>query len=182
MRPALFIDRDGTLNVEVEYLCRPEDAALIPGAGSAIARANARGIPVIVVTNQAGIAKEKYGWPEYEAVRCRIEELLAAEGARIDGTYCCPYHEEGRGEYRVDDHPDRKPNPGMLLRAAQDFRLDLSRSWMIGDKAIDVEAGQRAGCRTVQVLTGYGAEQRVPADLVVPDLGEAIDRILAQWP
>lgn len=183
MRPALFIDRDGTLNEEVDYLHRPEEAVLTPGAARALARANARDIPVVVVTNQAGIAKGKFGWEDYEAVRARIDALLAAEGARVDATYCCPFHEDGVGELGVVDHPDRKPNPGMLLRAAEALDLDLGRSWMIGDKLIDLEAGRRAGCRCALVLTGYGAG--VPqglADLVAPTLAEALDRILDQWP
>lgn len=182
MRAAIFIDRDGTLNEEVEYLSRPEDAVLTPGAAAALARVNAQGIPVVVVTNQAGIAKGKYDWEAYEAVAARIDALLKAEGARVDATYVCPFHEDGIGDFRVEDHPDRKPNPGMLLRASQDLALDLERSWMVGDKPIDLEAGRRAGCRTALVLTGYGADtDPASADLVADNLAQALEAILTRW-
>ncbi len=179
-RPAVFIDRDGTLNEEVGYLHRPEDVVLVPGAAGALARLNALGIPVVVVTNQSGIGKGRYGWDEFNAVMERIAELLASEGARMDGIYAAPHHERGKGDYAHPDHPDRKPNPGMLVRAAEEHRLDLSRSWMIGDKALDLEAGKNAGCRSALVRTGYGSQvDGAGADLVAADLAEAIDRILA---
>jgi len=179
LRPAVFIDRDGTLNEEIGYLCRPEDVVLVPGAREAVARLNAAGLPVIVVSNQAGIGRGRYGWDDYRAVMARIQELLAEGGARLDGAYAAPHHPEGMGEYRHPDHPDRKPNPGMLLRAAQEHGLDLARSWMVGDKRLDLEAGRNAGCRVALVRTGYGREvDGALADLVAGDLGEAVDRIL----
>lgn len=179
MRPAVFLDRDGTLNEEVGYLHRPEEVVLVPGSAQAIARLNARAIPVIVVTNQAGIGQGKYGWEDFHAVMEHIAMLLHQEGARMDGVYAAPHHERGIGEYHHPDHPDRKPNPGMLQRAAVEHDLDLARSWMIGDKAIDLEAGRRVGCRTVLVLTGYGREaDPALADLVARNLPEAIERIL----
>ena len=183
MKPAVFLDRDGTLNEEVGYLSRPEDLRLLPGAAAAVARLNARGIPVVIVTNQSGIGRGYYGWQEFEAVMGRMRELLAREGARVDAVYAAPHHERGEGGYAVADHPDRKPNPGMLQRAAEEHQLDLARSWMIGDKAIDVEAGRRAGCRACLVRTGYGsAEDAGGADLVAGDLAGAVERILAMWP
>ncbi len=183
MKPAVFLDRDGTLNEEVDYLCDPERLVLIPGAAAAVARLNARGIPVVVVTNQSGIGRGKYGWQEFAAVMSRMESLLALERARIDAVYASAHHEKGQGEYAVADHPDRKPNPGMLRRAAEEHGLDLGRSWMVGDKALDLEAGHRAGCRSALVRTGYGAGvDGSSADLVAADLAEAVDRILEQWP
>lgn len=182
MRPALFIDRDGTLNEEVDYLHRPEEAVLTPGAAWALAEVNRRGIPVIVVTNQAGIGKGRFGWSDYEAVMARIRELLAAEGAHLDGAYACPFHEEAQGDYRIADHPDRKPNPGMLRRAAEEHGLDLTQSWMVGDKPLDLEAGRRAGCRVALVRTGYGAGLACEADLVADNLAGAVAEILKQWP
>ena len=180
--PAVFIDRDGTLNEEVGYLHRPEDVVLIPGAAEALARLNARGIPVLVVTNQAGIGKGKYGWADFQAVMDRIGALLAAAGAHMDGVYAAPHHAKGVGGYRHPDHPDRKPNPGMLLRAAEEHGIDLARSWMVGDKELDLGAGRNAGCRVALVRTGYGSEvDGSQADLVAGDLGEAVDRILAEW-
>ena len=183
MKPAVFLDRDGTLNEEVGYLSRPDELRLLPGAAAAVARLNARGIPVVVVTNQSGIGRGYYGWQDFEAVMGRMAALLALEGAHVDAVYAAPHHEQGEGGYAVADHPDRKPNPGMLQRAAEEHGLDLARSWMIGDKAIDVEAGHRAGCRSCLVRTGYGAaEADGGADLVCADLAEAVDRILAAWP
>ena len=180
--PAVFIDRDGTLNEEVGYLHRPEDVVLIPGAGAALARLNALGIPVLVVTNQAGIGKGKYQWEDFHAVMQRIGELLAQAGAHMDGVYAAPHHPRGVGEYGHPDHPDRKPNPGMLLRAAEEHGIDLARSWMIGDKELDLAAGRNAGCRVALVRTGYGHEMDGSrADLVADDLAGAVDRILAEW-
>jgi D-glycero-D-manno-heptose 1,7-bisphosphate phosphatase len=182
-KAAVFLDRDGTLNEEVNYLCDPEQLVLIPGAAAAVARLNARGIPVVVVTNQSGIGRGKYGWQEFAAVMSRMESLLALERARIDAVYASPHHEKGQGEYAVADHPDRKPNPGMLRRAAEEHGLDLAKSWMVGDKALDLEAGRRAGCRAALVRTGYGSGvDGTGADLVAADLAEAVDRILEQWP
>lgn len=178
----MFLDRDGTLNEEVDYLSRPEDLALISGAGEAVRRLNEAGMAVVVVTNQSGIGRGYYGWEDFAAVMARMEALLAEAGARLDAVYACPFHEKGQGEYGVPGHADRKPNPGMLLRAAEEHGLDLSRSWMVGDKAPDVEAGRRAGCRTVLVRTGYGAAESVEgADLICADVLEAVKRILA-WP
>lgn len=180
-RPAVFLDRDGTLNEEVDYLGDPAQLVMIPGAAAAVARLNAAGIPVVVVSNQSGIGRGKYGWRDFAAVMSRMGTLLALENARLDAVYASPHHEKGQGDYAVADHPDRKPNPGMLWRAAEEHGLDLARSWMVGDKAIDLEAGRRAGCRVALVRTGYGAAADGScADLVAADLAEAVDRILAQ--
>jgi D-glycero-D-manno-heptose 1,7-bisphosphate phosphatase len=182
VKAAVFIDRDGTLNEEVGYLHQPQEVVLIQGGAPAIARLNALGIPVIVVTNQAGIGRGKYGWEDFQAVTEHIALLLQAEQAHLDAVYAAPHHEKGLGEYAHPDHPDRKPNPGMLLRAAKEHSLDLSRSWMIGDKAIDLEAGRNAGCRVALVLTGYGKSvDPGMADLVAADLSEAVARILEFW-
>jgi D-glycero-D-manno-heptose 1,7-bisphosphate phosphatase len=183
MRPAIFLDRDGTLNEEVDFLSDPEQLVMIPGAAAAVARLNAKGIPVVVVTNQSGIGRGKYGWGDFAAVMGRMQDLLALENARIDAVYASPHHEQAQGEYAVADHPERKPNPGMLLRASLEHDLDLSRSWMVGDKDIDLEAGRRAGCRVALVRTGYGSQvDGSAADLVAESLPEIVDRILARWP
>lgn len=182
-RPAIFLDRDGTLNEEVDYLSDPDQLVLIPGAAAAVARLNALGIPVVVVTNQSGIGRGKYDWQDFAAVMDRMEALLALEEARLDAVYASPHHEKGQGEYAVADHPERKPNPGMLLRAAEEHGLDLSRSWMVGDKDIDLEAGRRAGCRVALVRTGYGSRvDGSAADLVAESLPQAVELILARWP
>jgi D-glycero-D-manno-heptose 1,7-bisphosphate phosphatase len=180
--PAVFMDRDGTLNVEMDYLHRPEDVTLFPGATAALAKLNACGVPVIVVTNQSGIGRGMYGWEEYNSVMGRIAELLKREGAHIDDAYACPFHEDGVGVYRHPDHPYRKPNPGMLLSAAEKRHIDLSRSWIIGDKECDLEAGRRAGCRSALVRTGYGnGVDPELADLVADDLEGAVEGILAKF-
>jgi D-glycero-D-manno-heptose 1,7-bisphosphate phosphatase len=158
LRPALLLDRDGVLNEEVRYLHRPEDVVLIPGAAEAVAQVNRLGFPVVVVTNQAGIGRGLYAEADYRAVEARLAELLAARGAHLDASYFCPHHpEHGLGAFRVACEC-RKPRPGMLLRAARELGLDLSRSVLVGDKRSDLEAGRAAGCRTILVRTGYGVE------------------------
>ncbi|GAB4252293.1 MAG: D-glycero-beta-D-manno-heptose 1,7-bisphosphate 7-phosphatase [Acidobacteriota bacterium] len=182
VRPGIFVDRDGTLIREVGYLRAAEDVELLPGAAAAVRRANTLGIPVLLVTNQSAVAR---GWlteAELAAIHEHLIGLLRLEGARLDGLYYCPHHPEGVvAEYRTAC-ACRKPSPGLLLRAARDFRLDLSASVMIGDKLIDVEAGRRAGTRTVLVETGYGREQaadpriaELRPDHRAADLAAAID-------
>jgi len=115
----------------------------------------------------------------FEAVMARVAELLRAAGAHMDGVYAAPHHAKGLGAYGHPDHPDRKPNPGMLLRAAEAHGLDLGRSWMIGDKEIDLGAGRNAGCKVALVRTGYGTQvDGALADLVAAHLGEAVEEIL----
>ena len=180
---ALFLDRDGVINHDAGYTHAWERFRFVDGIFALGRAARARGYLLVVVTNQAGIARGRFSWPEYTAVAERIAELLAQEGARLDRVYACPFHEAGREPYRHPDHPDRKPNPGMLLRAAAELDLDPVRSWMVGDKASDLQAGRRAGCKVALVRTGYGREvDPAGADLVAEDLPEAIAGILRQWP
>jgi D-glycero-D-manno-heptose 1,7-bisphosphate phosphatase len=147
-RPAAFLDRDGVINVDLGYVNRIEDLAWIPGAPQAIARLNRAGFLVIVITNQSGIGRGYYDEAAMEAVHAEIRARLAGEGAAIDAFYSCPFHPEAEIErYRHPDHPDRKPNPGLLLRAMRDFPIDCARSFMIGDKDSDMEAARRAGVR-----------------------------------
>jgi D-glycero-D-manno-heptose 1,7-bisphosphate phosphatase len=154
---ALFLDRDGVVVEEVGYLCRPDDVAIVPGAAMVIGTANQRAVPVVLVTNQAGIGRGLYGWAEFIAVQNAIINALAAQGARFDAVYACPHHPDGKGDFLHPNHPARKPNPGMILRAAADLQLVLSQSWLVGDNATDVEAAKRAGLAgAMQVLTGHG--------------------------
>lgn len=156
-RPALFLDRDGVIVEEVHYLHKVEDARLVPGAAEAIRRANERGLPVVVVTNQAGIGRGIYDWPEFMAVQEYILDQLAAAGAFVNAVFACPHHAEGRPPYDGRDHEARKPNPGMLSRAADRLAIDLAASWIIGDRSGDVGAGRRAGLAGgVHVLSGHG--------------------------
>jgi D-glycero-D-manno-heptose 1,7-bisphosphate phosphatase len=183
--PALFLDRDGVVVEEVGYLGRVEDVALIPGAAAVIAAANARRIPVVLVSNQAGIGRGYFGWREFAAVQATIVRALATAGARIDAVYACPHHPRGTNGYAHPDHPARKPNPGMILRAATDLAIALDRSWLVGDKAIDVEAARRAGLAgALHVLTGHGPGERAGATaLAAPGfdlrLGRSITDALA---
>ncbi len=160
-RPALFLDRDGVLVAEVGYLHRPEEVRLIPGAGALIAAANRAGLAAVLVTNQAGIGRGHYGWAEFQATQERISADLAAEGAALDMVLACPFHSAAEPPYRHPAHPCRKPRPGMILNAAERLGLDLAGSWIVGDRAIDLEAGRAAGLAGgVQVLTGHGAGER----------------------
>ncbi|HVV83095.1 MAG TPA: HAD family hydrolase [Kofleriaceae bacterium] len=183
-RPALFLDRDGVVNEEIAYLHRPEDVRLVAGVAGAIAQANAAGIPVVVVTNQAGIARGLYGEADLAAVGARIAALLAP--AVLAATYHCPHHPEARVTALRVVCDCRKPAPGLLLRAARDHGLDLGRSFLVGDKASDLGAARAAGCGSVLVRTGYGAatEREVEGaglhDAVFDTLAAAMPYLLAR--
>ncbi len=168
---ALFLDRDGVVVEETDYLCRVDDVAMVPGAAAVIAEGNRRHIPVVLVTNQAGIGRGYYGWDAFAAVQNAISAHLEAAGGRLDAVYACPHHPIGKGAFRHLDHPARKPNPGMILRAAADLALDLHKSWLVGDKTIDIEAAKRAGLAgALLVMTGYGeTEQPQSAALAAAD-------------
>jgi D-glycero-D-manno-heptose 1,7-bisphosphate phosphatase len=160
-RPALFLDRDGAVVEETGYLCRIDDIVFIPGAAEVIAAANRSSVPVIMVTNQSGIGRGYYSWAEFKSVQDAIVASLAAAGASIDAVYACAHHPQAQGRLAHPNHPARKPNPGMLLQAAAALALDLKPSWMVGDKADDVEAAKRAGIAgALLVATGYGSAER----------------------
>jgi D-glycero-D-manno-heptose 1,7-bisphosphate phosphatase len=185
-RPAVFLDRDGTINVEAGYIKDLDHLHLMPGAADAIKRLNALGVPAILATNQSGPARGYYPESWVLALNARLEQLLAAEGARLDAVYYCPHHPEGEvAEYTLDCRC-RKPETGMLDDAAAQHGLDLSLSYMIGDKSTDVEVGQRAGCRTVLLRSGFGEQvlagtyqYPVEPDHVADTLVEAIDWVVA---
>lgn len=158
-RAALFLDRDGVLVEEAHYLSKVEDVKLTPNAASVVKRANDKGVPVILVTNQAGIGYGYFEWDAFVAVQARILGELAQGGARVDGVFACPFHAKAKGVYVHDDHPARKPNPGMLMLAHDQMGVDLARSWIVGDRALDLLAGKNAGCAAgVHVLTGHGSK------------------------
>ncbi len=155
LRPALFLDRDGTVIEEVHYISRPEQVRLIDAAARLIRRANALGVAVVVVTNQAGIGRGHLGWEDYAAVEAAVAAALEGAGARIDALYAAPHAPSPAG---IMATPYRKPAPGMLLRATRDLGLDLGASWIAGDCATDIEAGRRAGLAGGWLVpTGYGA-------------------------
>ncbi len=158
VRPALFLDRDGVIIEEVDYLSQPSQVSLIPGAAEAIALANQQKIPVVVATNQAGVARGYFPEANVPLVHAHLDQLLTSHGAHIDRYYYCPHHpSEGVGSYAVAC-TCRKPLPGMLLQAATDLGLDLEASYLVGDKVSDLQAALNAGCRAILVQTGYGRE------------------------
>ena len=159
-RPALFLDRDGTIIKHVPYLHRPEQVELLPGAAETIGLANRLTIPVILVTNQSGIGRDYYNWDDFSNVQNNIHKKLQQTGAWIDAILACPFHGEAYGIFKQLNHPYRKPNPGMLFRAKELLSLDLKNSWIVGDSAIDISAGKSAGCLGgAHVLTGNTNEE-----------------------
>lgn len=185
-RPAVLIDRDGTLNVNVHHLRRVADLQLIAGAGEAVARLNAAGYPVVVITNQSAVARGLLSEGYLNEIHVALKQLLLPLHAHVDGIYYCPHHpEEGVGMYRTVC-ACRKPAPGMLLQAAMEHDLDLTRSIMVGDNISDLEAGWAAGCQSALVKTGYGeetwdnahAETRARMAYVGRDLGDVVDWVL----
>ena len=144
---ALFLDRDGVINVDKHHVYKIEDCEFIDGIFDKCRQAKSKGYKLIVVTNQAGIAKGIYTEEDYFKFRDYVHAEFEKQGCPIDAEYYCPYHIEGFGKYKKDSE-DRKPNPGMILKAAKDFNIDLSQSILIGDKQSDIEAGKRAGVTT----------------------------------
>ncbi|MCC6578869.1 MAG: HAD family hydrolase [Phycisphaeraceae bacterium] len=178
MKPAVFLDRDGTIIEQVHHLIDPDKVRLLPGAAEGIARLREMGCACVVVTNQSVIGRGLLTVEGLARIHDRMHALLAAHGTQVDGIYFCP--EAPRGDDRQTiEHPDRKPGPGMLLRAAKEMQLDLSRSWMIGDMESDLLAGRNAGCRgSILVLTGYGPKApRAAADHVCDNLQSAAELV-----
>lgn len=166
-RAALLLDRDGVLNLDEGYSYEPARLFWIEGAREAVKAANDAGVLVLVVTNQSGIGRGYYSEAQMHAFHAAMQARLAEVGARIDAFYFCPFHEDAEEErYRVADHPDRKPNPGMLLRAMAEHGVEPMRALMIGDKQSDVEAAERAGVRGVRF---DGGDLR---DIVLPLIGK----------
>jgi D,D-heptose 1,7-bisphosphate phosphatase len=179
-RPAIFLDRDGTLNVECGHITRPEQMRLLGGAAAALRSLRAAGFACVVVTNQSAIGRGLM--TEADLVRIHDEMLrqLHREEAVLDGLYHC-------SAAPPEEHPERKPAPGMLLRAARELGLDLARSWMIGDSARDLLAGRSAGCRgVVLVRSGHDVAEAMALlearDFVADDLAHAAQLILASEP
>lgn len=156
-RPAVFLDRDGVLIEDTGYISDPEHVRVIEGSMEAVARLNQAGFAVVVVTNQSGVGRGYYTWADFEAVQAKLEWKLEQAGAWLDGVWACGFHEDAVAEYGSDGHPYRKPNPGMILDAAAQMELELSASWMIGDRTGDVLAGLHAETGgVIHVLTGVG--------------------------
>ena len=180
MRRAVFLDRDGTINIEKDYLYQVHDFEFIPGVQEAIRLLNQAGIMVVVVTNQSGVARGYYTEDDVLNLHRHIDRELEHNNAHVDAWLYCPHHPDGRGSYALPCSC-RKPLPGMLHEAAIRYDIDLERSIMIGDKRADIEAGMAAGCRVILVRTGYGAkeEQDVgPHTVVCDDLLAAVKNLL----
>ena len=153
-RPAVFLDRDGTLNIDRGYLTTPAQMQLLPGVGPPLRQLRDAGYALVLVTNQSAIGRGMMTEADLQAVHAEMNRQLAGLGVFLDGIYSCPVAPPTDDPLAIV-HPDRKPAPGMLLRAAKDLQLDLARSWMIGDSLRDVLAGQNAGCHgCVLVRTG----------------------------
>lgn len=181
MKPAVFIDRDGTINVERHYLHKPEEFELIPGTGPALRRLQDAGFLLVVVTNQAGIGRGYYTEDDMHRVHDRMHEMLSTDGVEFTDIFFAP-------EAPHEPSERRKPAPGMLLDAQRAHGIDLSRSYMVGDKRIDLEAGRNAGCKaSLLVRTGYGREvelkesDQLNGSPVVDDLSAAAEWILRDF-
>lgn len=183
-RAAVFLDRDGTLNVEIDFVRTPDELRLIPGAGRALRHLNDLGLLTCVISNQSGVARGFFTEEDLGPIHARLVEELARDGGRLDRIYYCPHHPTmGIAPYDVDCQC-RKPRPGMLLRAAEELGIDLAASYVVGDRLGDMKAGRAVGATAILVLTGYGVNAReecrredVPVGAVVQDITEAADFI-----
>jgi D-glycero-D-manno-heptose 1,7-bisphosphate phosphatase len=174
MNRAIFLDRDGVINQkapEGAYVTRWEDMKFLPGVPEAIAKLNQSGFKVIVVSNQRCVAKGLISTSQLEDLHLQMLEWLRGQGARIDGIYYCP-HEKTQPPCHC-----RKPQPGMLLKAAEDHHIDLRGSWMVGDSESDVLAGRRAGCQTLRITAGTTLTGVMNAELA--SLADAVGQILS---
>ncbi len=179
LRPAIFLDRDNTLVYDPGYLSDPAQVRLLPRVGAGLQQLASAGWRFVLVTNQAGIARGKFTEDDMHAVNQEMQRQLAAFDVALAAIYFCPYHPDGVVPHLARDHDERKPNPGMLLRAARELAIDLPRSWMIGDTQRDVEAGRRAGCRTVHVLSGEQTTPAPEADACAADFAAAAAAVIA---
>lgn len=162
--PALFLDRDGVMIEEKNYLAKPEDVELLPGIPELIGAAKRLGMAVVEVTNQAGIGRGYFEWSDFVRVEDRLTNLLAQRGVAIDAVFACPYHPQGSFPYRQADHAWRKPNAGMLFEAAELLNLALNQSVMVGDKELDQLTAKAAKLKYgIHMLTGYGRESESAA-------------------
>ncbi len=188
----LFLDRDGTVNEEVNFLASPDGMKLIPNSAAAIREANQLGVKVFILTNQSGIARGYLTEEELANVHDRLLQLLQQEGAVINDIYVCPHHPDyGEPRYRLDCQC-RKPKTGMMLQAARKHNVNLQRSFVIGDRMIDVQMGNNAGAKTILVMTGYGQQEyqqclaeKLHIDYVAKNLYEGwqfVKRILQTQP
>jgi D-glycero-D-manno-heptose 1,7-bisphosphate phosphatase len=164
---AIFLDRDKTLIEDPGYISTPDAVRLLPGIAPPLVRLSNAGYKLILVTNQSAIARGKVTESGLEKIHAELQRQLQQQGVLLDAIYYCPYHPEGTIPPFNRESDERKPSPGMLLRAAREMNLNLRESWMIGDRLRDVEAGQRAGCRTI--LVSYDEDPEQASMTVQPD-------------
>ena len=185
-RPAVFLDRDGTINEQMGYINHISRFILLPGVAEAIKLLNDNNIPVIVVTNQSGLARGYFPRELLDEVHAAMKAMLSEQGASVDGIYICPHHPEAKEEkYRLDC-TCRKPKTGLLELASTDLNLSLADSYMIGDRWSDLKCAERAGCSSVLVLTGYGRGdlkyigpgQKVQPQHIAENLLDAVNWVL----
>jgi len=169
---AVFLDRDGTLNVDKDYVYRYADWEWVPGAVEGMRELMGLGFRLVVVSNQSGIARGYFAASDVKALHAQVSSDLRAAGVEIAGFYFCPH---GPG----DGCDCRKPRPGLLLQAQKDLKINLSRSFMVGDKIIDVEAGQTAGVQPILVGTGYGVREKESLPKGVPFANDLLSA--ARW-
>lgn len=186
-RAAVFLDRDGTINEQMGYINHISRFYLLDGAAKAIRCLNEVDMPVVVVTNQSGLARGYFPEELLEQVHREMARLLLEEGAKIDGLYVCPHHPEAKRAKFRENCNCRKPKTGLLEQAAQEMNIDLERSFMVGDRFSDIRCGASVGAKTILVLSGYGrgdleyvgSEQEVQADFIAENLTDAVSWILA---
>jgi histidinol-phosphate phosphatase family protein len=178
-RPAVFLDRDGTLTEERVYAATPDEIVLLPGAGAAVSALNESAVAAVLITNQSGVGRGLFTLGDLHAQHERLEALLRAEGAHLDGIYFCPHHPDAKCRCR-------KPGPGLLESAARELGLDLARSFVIGDRADDTLLGERFTAGGLLVLTGYGRDMLVEGEVVegrvkvFPEVHAAVRHALAR--
>jgi D-glycero-D-manno-heptose 1,7-bisphosphate phosphatase len=176
---AVFLDRDGTIIEDPGYLNHPDQVKLLAGAGEALRELQQLGFKTVLVSNQSGVARGLVTEEGLEQIHERLRSLLSSRGASLDGIYYCPYHPEGVIPKYRRDSDWRKPNPGMLLAAAQEMGLDLASSWMIGNNQSDIDAGRNAGCRTILISTTRAAPTKGEGrpDHIAVNIREAVNMI-----
>ena len=185
--PAVFLDRDGTINEQMGYINHLSRFILLPGIPGAIRLLNDLDIPVFVVTNQSGLARGYFPQSLLDEVHDKMAEMLASEGARLDGIYVCPHHPEAKEEQFREDCDCRKPKPGLFTRAALEHNIDLNASFVVGDRWSDLKAADVCGATGILVLSGYGRgdqkyigpSQTIKPAYVAEDLVEAVNWIVS---
>lgn len=187
MNKAVFFDRDGTINEEAGYIRDLSNLKLIEGASVAIEKLRQNGYLAILITNQSGPARGYYNEKWVQTLNSTVQDLLVAEGTELDAMYYCPHLPDGTVKEYTKDCDCRKPGKALFMQAKEKFDIDLEKSFMIGDKATDVEAGHNAGCKGILLKTGYGEQvlkgeyQSIPnADYIAKDILDAANWILAQ--